>query len=134
MRACETRFEVKGSYIQGNCMNKLKRVLTGAILALSFSIEASTIASGWVSVYDIYTPVSGQPFVTFASGAMPGCYGNNSAYLPVGSGTVAGKLVYSSLLAAQAAKKDVRVYYKKNDQAPGYAGWGLCSIVAISVR
>jgi hypothetical protein len=43
------------------------------------------------------------------------------------------KAAYSTLLASQMADKRLRVYYTLNDVASDYAGWGLCTITAITV-
>ncbi|MGR6872464.1 hypothetical protein ACU6U9_09180 [Pseudomonas sp. HK3] len=94
----------------------------------SFSAETSLDTS----VLSIYAPISGTPFVNFEANTLPGCYGNTGAYMPVTS-EASAKAAYSTLLAAQMADKRLRVYYTLNDVASDYAGWGLCTITAISV-
>lgn len=118
-------------------MKKLKLAVLSATLSLSaatsFSVASQTLVSDWVGINSVYTPVTGMPFIDFA-GELAGCYTNSGAYLTVNTVSGEGRLLYSSLLAAQASKKKVRVYYKLNDVEAGYNGWGLCSLVAISTK
>lgn len=110
-------------------MKKIKLILLSVGMALSAS---SFSASDWTNVVDIYTPVSGQPYVKFSANALPGCYGDAGAYLPITSS--GGELVHATLLSAVIAQRQVRVYFKLNDVASGYNGWGLCTIEAVSVK
>ena len=98
------------------------------------SLQAADATSGWTKVVSIYSPLSGSaPYITFQSGTLVGCYADSGAYMPVTNIDAAAR-VYSTILSAQMAKKDIKVYYNYIPVADGYSGWGLCNIEAVFVR
>lgn len=59
--------------------------------------------------------------------------GEGGAYLPTDKG-VASARVYCTILAAYAAKKDLKVYFNFNAVQSGYDGWNLCDIETVILR
>jgi hypothetical protein len=99
-----------------------------------FGTNAFAETSGWVNITNIYTPVKGSPFISFSTNALPGCYNNSGAYLPVKQDVGDGKLVYSKLLTSKISNQSIRVYYTVNDVAENYNGWGKCTITGVAMR
>lgn len=84
------------------------------------------------TVVSIYSRTdTGKPFINFADNGMPGCYANKGGYLSLADEKGADR-TYSLLLSAFMSGKKVRVFYHYNPVDPGYNGWGLCDIEAIS--
>jgi hypothetical protein len=110
----------------------MKKLL--ALPLMVFGAQAIAASSGWVTVTGIYTPVKGNPFISFSSNALPGCYNNSGAYLPVKQDVGDGKLAYSKLLTAKVSNQPLRVYYTVNDVPETYNGWGKCTITALSIK
>ncbi|NVJ60835.1 MAG: hypothetical protein HWE27_10605 [Gammaproteobacteria bacterium] len=112
----------------------MKQILLICSLIISFNSFSYDAASDWTKVSVIYSPVSGtKPYITFESAVLEGCYGNSGAYLPV-SNEAASARVYSTLLAAKSAGKEVRVFFNYNSVPTDYNGWGLCDIEAVYLR
>lgn len=107
------------------------------ILAIMFFYSAFSNASESgpaTNVEYIYSRADANaPYIRFGSGAMPGCHGNNGGYLSLADekGT---ERTYSLLLSAYVSKQTVKVYYTLNDVPADYAGWGLCTINAVSLE
>jgi len=98
------------------------------------SLQAADATSGWTKVVSIYSPVTGAaPYIAFQSGSLVGCYADSGAYMPLANVDAAAR-VYSTILSAQMAKRDIKVYYNYNAVADGYSGWGLCNIEAVYTR
>lgn len=110
----------------------MKKLL--ALCLFSFGAQVQAENSGWVDVLDIYTPTKGSPYITFSANSLPGCHNNSGAYLTIKHDTGDGKLVYSKLLTSKIGERSVRVYYKVNDVADDYNGWGMCNITAVSLK
>jgi|GEM_PF-2365160 len=109
--------------------------LISSIIAITIAFSSSIYAQDSVSlptkIKSIYSKNNGTSFVTFEANKLPGCYSNRGAYLS--SGTDISK-IYSMLLAAKLADKEVVIYYNFNDVAAGYTGWSLCYIEAVSLN
>ena len=100
----------------------------------SLNSNASDTSGSWTKVVYIYSPVNGaKPFIRFEPGSLPGCYADSGAYMPVNNDVAAAR-VYSTILSAQVAQKEIKVYYNYNSVADGYSGWGLCDIEAVYIR
>jgi hypothetical protein len=115
-------------------MKLIKLALLSAVGLLSATTHATTLNTGWIDIVNIYTPVTGKPFITFTTGSMPECHNDSGAYLPIETGTDMGQKAYSALLAAQTSKTKVRIYYEPNGADPSTNSWSLCDIKAVSVN
>lgn len=96
----------------------------------SFSYDAS---GSWTTIEYIYSPVVGRPFITFGAGSLPGCFQDRGAFLPTDMGDATMR-TYSTILAAYAAKKPIKIYFNRNSVADDYTGWGLCDIEAVNLH
>jgi hypothetical protein len=111
----------------------MKKLLSIIVILISPTLLAAEYGP-WTTVEKIYQQTLNEtPYINFGENSMPGCHGNNGGYL--------GKLnekgserTFSLILTALTAGREVRVYYRFNDVASDYTGWGLCDIDAIHIR
>ena len=111
----------------------MKTIISIAILLFTQMTSAAEVGP-WTTVEKIYQQTTKEaPYINFGGNSMPGCHNNNGGYL--------GKLnekgserTFSLILTALTAGREVRVYYRFNDVASDYSGWGLCDIDAIHIR
>ncbi|WP_339075288.1 hypothetical protein [Teredinibacter turnerae] len=109
---------------------KINRVLM--ILVFVFiSVKSFAYESGpWTEVTQMYIKDSGSIYVFFGANGLPGCYGNNSAFL---KGDNIERL-YSALLAAKMAGQSVKPLYQYWNKENGSTGWDMCYVEAIYLK
>lgn len=109
----------------------LKKAIAVLLMLCAQSSYSYDDKGPWTYVSQMYVVHSNSVFVSFEEGGAPGCFGNNSAYIPQDNVDGADKL-YSTLLAALTAKRKVRAYY--NYTSANQDGWSRCTLEAVYIQ
>lgn len=104
-------------------------ILAGAASSFAYAYDAG---GPWTTVNSMYIQSgSGPTFVYFEAGGLPGCYGDNGAYISPNDAEGA-KRMYAALLSAQATQQSVKAYY--NFTGSDQSEWSRCMLEAVYMR
>ncbi len=112
------------------------KIISFLLVSLSIfwgaNLKAEVQTSAWTQVANIYQDLSNQStYIIFKGSSLQGCHANSGGYLKDGPGSAR---IYSNILTALTAAREVLVYYKLNDMPSDYNGWGLCDITALYLK
>ena len=112
-------------------MKKITILMLFLISLIGWNAFAYDAKGPWTKVDQIYTTTGNVIFAYFDAGSMPGCYGDHGGYIDP-NGLEGRDRVYSVLVAALMADREVQVYYNYVNE--DISSWSRCYVVSVYVR